>query len=153
MRARRGAACGRVVVFDLSDSSVGSPNDSSTIPHVTSRGRRRIPRAFVAAAQVLAGAVLKVGNATDARPQVEELGRAFWAAAGVAVDIPVDSSTNPLVALCGWRVLHIFAAAAQAVVGATPEAGRATSRSYTEELARAAAYAVAAGVPEAQRSY
>ena len=83
MRARRGAACGRVVVFDLSDSSVGSPNDSSTIPHVTSRGRRRIPRAFVAAAQVLAGAVLKVGNATDARPQVEELGRAFWAAAGV----------------------------------------------------------------------
>ena len=73
--------------------------------------------------------------------------------AGGVVDVPVDSSTNLLVALCGRGILHIFVAAAQAVVGATPEAGRATSRSYTEELARAAGYAAAAGVPEAQRSY
>ena len=73
--------------------------------------------------------------------------------AGVAVDIPVGSSTNPLVTLCEWCIHCIFVAAAQAVVGATPEAGRAASRSYTEELARAAGLAAAAGVPEAQRSY
>ena len=73
--------------------------------------------------------------------------------AGVAIDIPVDSSTNPLVMLCGWRVSHLFAAAAQTADGATPEAGRAASCSYTEELAREAGYAVAAGVLEAQRSY
>ena len=73
--------------------------------------------------------------------------------AGVVVDVPVDSSTNPLVALCGRCILHIFVAAAQAVVGATPEVGRAATRSYTEELARAAGLAAAAGVPEAQRSY
>ena len=73
--------------------------------------------------------------------------------AGVAVDIPVDSSTNPLVALCGWCIPHIFVAAAQVVVGATPEAGRVTSRSHTEELACAFGLAAAAGVPEAQRSY
>ena len=76
--------------------------------------------------------------------------------AGVAVDIPVDSSTNnPLVALCGWCMPHIFVfvAAAQVVVGATPEAGRVASRSHTEELASAFGLAAAAGVPEAQRSY
>ena len=83
VRARRGAACGRVVVIDLSDS-FDSPSDSLTIPHATSRGQSRILRAIVLAAQVLAGVAPKVGYATDARPQVEELGRAFWAAAGVA---------------------------------------------------------------------
>ena len=73
--------------------------------------------------------------------------------AGVAVDIPVDSSTNPHAKLCGWCIHRIFVAVAQAVVGATPEAGRAASRSYTEELAHASGPAAAAGVPEAQRSY
>ena len=31
---------------------------------------------------------------------------------GVVVDIPIDSSTNPLVALCRRCILHIFVAAA-----------------------------------------
>ena len=73
--------------------------------------------------------------------------------AGVVVDVPVDSSTNLLVALCGRCILHIFVAAAQAVVGATLEVGRAATRSYTEGLARAAGLAGAAGVPEALRNY
>ena len=72
---------------------------------------------------------------------------------GVAVDIPVDNSTNPLVVSCGWRDPHLYSAAAQAVDGAILWAGRAASCSYTEELAREAGYAVAAGVLEAQRSY
>ena len=60
-------------------------------------------------------------------------------------DIPVDNSTNLLV--CGWRDFHLYSAAAQAVDGATLEAGRAASRSYTEELARSFVPAAAAGVP------
>ena len=68
---------------------------------------------------------------------------------GVAVDIPVDSSTNPLVVSCGWRDLHLYSAAAQAVDGATLEAGRATSRSYMEGQARAAGYAIVADAPKA----
>ena len=63
--------------------------------------------------------------------------------AGVAVDILVDSLTNPLVTQCGWCIHCIFVAAAQAVGGATLEAGRAAS-------ARSFAPATAVGVPWAQ---